>query len=476
MMKKIFTATLVLIVILLVQPVPVTGINGYSEPKEGIVYKVEKEYTISNEGANKARDVVAGIYLLDNHDDWASQKILSEQVKVGSEVITPLPSGNEDNRMKEIQLGDINSENSETINVTQILRVNTKQIHITSGQSVERIPESLEKYTKPVKHLWQSDDEKIKSKAEELTQGLDNYCAKARRLLEWVREHMTYEEQAPEYSAVWAYESGRGDCTEYSNLFIALARAADIPAKTVSGYLFSSNGLDFEGYDLMDVGHQWVVIYLPSTGWVSVDLTYGKGQFGKLSNDHVIELISGGSNWVDEDKNKPKTPTWYVSRRPPSVDIQLESSGSANRLVAVNPSISASNKISDDGTWKFTVNVRNVGSQPVSDVEVRLETDSDYFEAPPAKTLGKVSSKSQKSLSFDMNVEKSFENSKATAIVEYETDEYGSFKSTNSVSVSAEFSNSRYGFPISLPVSPQVLVGLITGVIVLITIVFAFRR
>jgi len=62
-------------------------------------------------------------------------------------------------------------------------------------------------------------------------------------------------------SAVEAYQSREGDCTEHAVLLTALLRAADIPARSAVGLVYDPSGYL--------VGHMWVEAYVD--GWMTVD-------------------------------------------------------------------------------------------------------------------------------------------------------------------------------------------------------------
>ena len=67
-------------------------------------------------------------------------------------------------------------------------------------------------------------------------------------------------------TASQALEAGSGVCQDHAHIFIACCRVLDIPARYVSGYLFTDHG------DLLE-SHAWVDAWLEGTGWVSVDVS-----------------------------------------------------------------------------------------------------------------------------------------------------------------------------------------------------------
>jgi len=80
-------------------------------------------------------------------------------------------------------------------------------------------------------------------------------------------------------SAVQVLARRRGDCNEHTVLYVALARAAGLPARPVAGLLLVDGRFYY---------HAWAEIYLGD--WVAVDPT-----FGQLPADAAhVRLVRGG--------------------------------------------------------------------------------------------------------------------------------------------------------------------------------------
>ncbi|MGA0604504.1 transglutaminase family protein [Phenylobacterium sp. VNQ135] len=65
--------------------------------------------------------------------------------------------------------------------------------------------------------------------------------------------------------------AGKGVCQDFAHLMIAICRAWGVPARYVSGYLFT----DRKGGDRSDpdATHAWAEVFLPSTRWIGFDPT-----------------------------------------------------------------------------------------------------------------------------------------------------------------------------------------------------------
>ncbi len=68
-----------------------------------------------------------------------------------------------------------------------------------------------------------------------------------------------------------ALEAGRGVCQDFAHVMIAICRSWGVPARYVSGYLFT-NRAEGDRSD-PDATHAWVEVFLPSLRWVGFDPT-----------------------------------------------------------------------------------------------------------------------------------------------------------------------------------------------------------
>jgi transglutaminase-like putative cysteine protease len=68
-----------------------------------------------------------------------------------------------------------------------------------------------------------------------------------------------------------ALSEGRGVCQDFAHLMIAICRDWGVPARYVSGYLFTDGSAGDRSNP--DATHAWVDVFLPSLGWIGVDPT-----------------------------------------------------------------------------------------------------------------------------------------------------------------------------------------------------------
>lgn len=134
-------------------------------------------------------------------------------------------------------------------------------------------------YTQPEEYI-ESNDPLTINKAESLVGNRTNPFRIAERIYDYVISYLAYMIQPEIRGALWALQNGRGDCTEYGTLFVALMRAVGIPARTVTGHVssrLSEGGIVNATRLWVDSPHLWSEFYVGGYGWVPVDPTFGEG-------------------------------------------------------------------------------------------------------------------------------------------------------------------------------------------------------
>jgi hypothetical protein len=106
----------------------------------------------------------------------------------------------------------------------------------------------------------------------------------ALRAYEWVLDRTDYLHLEEFQGAAYCYDHRHGECSEYSALFVALCRAAGVPARMVTGFSVAGR----------DNWHVWAEFMLPSGEWIPVDPQIGDQHerarafhFGSLENRRV---------------------------------------------------------------------------------------------------------------------------------------------------------------------------------------------
>ncbi len=121
----------------------------------------------------------------------------------------------------------------------------------------------------------------------------------ARKVFNYVIDNMEYELAGGWNIAPTVLERGNGSCSEYSFVYIAMCRAAGLPARYVGSVVIRGDDASFD-----EVFHRWVEVYLPGFGWFPVDPSGGDSQwpyaqaraFGYLDNRFLITTAGGGDS------------------------------------------------------------------------------------------------------------------------------------------------------------------------------------
>ena len=113
--------------------------------------------------------------------------------------------------------------------------------------------------------LVQSRERRIRRLARELAARSDDPRVVAERINRWVHRNIRKRVTVGVPSALAVLESRSGDCNEHTQLFIALARAAGIPARGAAGLALVDGKFYY---------HAWPEVYLGT--WVAVDPTFGQ--------------------------------------------------------------------------------------------------------------------------------------------------------------------------------------------------------
>ncbi len=144
------------------------------------------------------------------------------------------------------------------------------------------IPKEIERFLQPTAHI--PTDGKIKAKADELTKGISDRFERVKKIYDWVTL-TTFRD--PKVIGCGIGDASKminsgyfgGKCTDISSLFVALLRAAGIPAREVFGIRLGlshfSKALgkaDAKGFaDISTAQHCRAEYYIPGIGWIPSD-------------------------------------------------------------------------------------------------------------------------------------------------------------------------------------------------------------
>lgn len=147
-------------------------------------------------------------------------------------------------------------------------------------------------YLQPAKYI-ESDSGAIKRLAAQIERTYDTDEERLRAAFLLPQQMIDYQVQ-PTAGALSAIERGKGDCTEFAALFVALARAMGYPARMTTDFLFTSRK------EFSQPNHHSAEVHLHGN-WIPVDPNlaldpkFGYG-FGVGGKDKVI--LTRDFSWV----------------------------------------------------------------------------------------------------------------------------------------------------------------------------------
>lgn len=174
-----------------------------------------------------------------------------------------------------------------------IVSIRAGDVSSVKSYSLPNTDSQFAPYLAP-ENLIQSGDREIVSKSRQILAGEKDALRAARLLNAWVFSHLTKTGTAGIPNARDVLKTGSGDCNEHSALFAALARAAGIPTKTVSGTIYLDGRFYYHAWNEVYVG-EWVAVD-PTFGQIPADATHIKLVEGDLNKSSVIMNAAGKIN------------------------------------------------------------------------------------------------------------------------------------------------------------------------------------
>ena len=121
---------------------------------------------------------------------------------------------------------------------------------------------------------YPASDPELRSLAERTVAGLDGPGDQAAALVGFVHNHVRYHDAERAGSVFDTLRDRVGDCTEFADLYTTLARAIDLPARTVIGLAYRATPADGAGAGAFAL-HAWNEVVVDGF-WRSVDPTWGQ--------------------------------------------------------------------------------------------------------------------------------------------------------------------------------------------------------
>ena len=259
-------------------------------------YVVQQQITLVNEGPGQPEKQNIWIALIRNFPPY--QVVRSMEISPGDYTLVIDEYGN---HYAEFDFSGQPAGTTKTVKIDYRVAVNELAYDLSICKG-----ELLDNFIQPELHI-ESANPQIVALASELSQGKSNVCQKVRAFYDYIGNHLVYTFNGANWGAQAALGSMGSDCTEYTDLLVALSRAQGIPVRYFEGLLYLDTGTS----TIARTEHAWPDVYMPGIGWVAMDPTLGRipvnreTYFAHYTPDHIIvtigvnpSVLRGGSYWT----------------------------------------------------------------------------------------------------------------------------------------------------------------------------------
>ncbi|MEZ0329678.1 MAG: transglutaminase-like domain-containing protein [Aquificaceae bacterium] len=175
-----------------------------------------------------------------------------------------------------------------------------EQRNLPDDKGISFNPKEFEEYLKPNK--FGPIDGEVKKLANEITKDKTTVLSKARAIYDWVCQNSFRDPNTVgcgKGDVCVLLKRPGGKCTDISSIFIALCKAAGIPAREVFGIRLGKKTEE----DITTYQHCWAEFYLPGYGWVTVDpadvrkaMLVEKLEWNSPKTKEYVEYFWGGAD------------------------------------------------------------------------------------------------------------------------------------------------------------------------------------
>lgn len=254
-------------------------------------------------------------------------------------------------------------------------------------------------------------------------------------------------------------------CMEFTDLFIALARAANIPSRELNGYAFSANTTLRPLSLSQDILHAWPEYWDEEKGWVMVDPTWenttgGVDYFNKFDLNHLVFAIKGFSS----EEPLPAGSYKYTGQDSQDVKVTLsESEFSGKPQIQVD--INIPKPVIAGFPQKMKLKVSNTGSTFFPSYPLSITAQNLLILGDTKEDLGPIPPFGYGEFEFDLRSKSLLDSFNDQIVVSI-----GALNFNQKVSV-APFIESRYFLP-----ALGGLVSLVVGVYLVILGALIYRK
>ncbi|HEX5876680.1 MAG TPA: transglutaminase domain-containing protein [Pyrinomonadaceae bacterium] len=202
---------------------------------------------------------------------------------------------------------------------------------------------ALEPFLKATKE-FASDHVQVKAKAAEIAANDKDAWSVARKLADWTYQNLEWK-LVTSAGAATTLATREADCTEFSQLFIAMARSLGLPARMVEGIAYSGSSFG---------GHAWVEVWIGK--WVELDPTWGTHfvDATHIRSSSNALITSAALNMIQMEVLETKRTAADFQKSPRALAEHLTKaipSGNSSELEAAVDLTTLTDEFMGAGTW-----------------------------------------------------------------------------------------------------------------------------
>ncbi|HUI90337.1 MAG TPA: transglutaminase family protein [Anaerolineales bacterium] len=245
-------------------------------------YDVQQQLTLVNQGPGQPEKQNLWVALIRSFPPY--QQVQSMDISPRNYTLVTDEYGNQ---YAEFDFSRQPAGTTQTIKIEYRVTVNELAYDLSTCQG-----NSPDEFLQPELHI-ESDNPQIVALANELSQDKTSVCQRVRAFYDYIGTHLVYTYNGANWGAQAALGPMGADCTEYTDLLVALSRAKGIPARYFDGLLY----LDQNTSASARTEHAWPDVYMPGVGWVALDPTLGRllvnrdTYFAHYTPDHIIVTL-----------------------------------------------------------------------------------------------------------------------------------------------------------------------------------------
>lgn len=162
-----------------------------------------------------------------------------------------------------------------SISLTALNSTKLQPLRTSSSFPLAQIPQKIRPYLAATEQV-PSTNSQIVGKAKKITASAKTEFDAVQQILTWIVDHLHYVLTPQSYNAMYSFQTGKGNCQNYSHLSAALMRAVGIPARIVNGITLKKSydvktGAGVLTMRMAQGRHSWIEVYFPDLGWIPFD-------------------------------------------------------------------------------------------------------------------------------------------------------------------------------------------------------------